>query len=101
VERLAGRPAPSSWRVTGGPRELTFAIENVLVLSVSSAAATVSVVKSSADLYLLPLDSRSGQGPRLESNLGAYQFAVLHNVKGVARWRWFPVRAARGSLKPL
>jgi len=52
---------PASWRVTGSPRQLTFATEDVGVWGVSSAGATVSVAKSSADLYLLPLDSRSGQ----------------------------------------
>ena len=54
---------PGSWRVTGGPRQLTFAIEDAFVSGVSSAGAAVSVVKSSADLYLLPLDSRSGRPP--------------------------------------
>ena len=81
---------PGSWRVTRAPRQLTFATENVLVLGVSSAGATVSVVKSSADLYLLPLDSRSGQAAGATRRLthdGRYK--VMAHVGGEPRMAYF------------
>ena len=79
-----------SWRVTGSPRQLTFATEDAGVSGVSSAGATVSVVKSSADLYLLPLDSIRGQaagGTRRLTNDGRYK--MMADVGGEPRMAYF------------
>ncbi len=81
---------PGSWRVTGSPRQLTFATEDVGVSGVSPAGATVSVVKSSADLYLLPLDSTKGQAAgvtRRLTNDGRYK--MMADVGGEPRMAYF------------
>jgi Tol biopolymer transport system component len=53
---------PGSWRVAGAPRQLTFGTERTTAGPVSATGtAAVQVSKYAADLYLLPLDPRSGQ----------------------------------------
>ena len=53
---------PGSWRVAGVPRQLTFGTEATTASGVSeTGTAAVEVSKTSADLYLLPLDPKSGQ----------------------------------------
>jgi Tol biopolymer transport system component len=56
------RIAPGPWRVTGAPRQLTFGIENAFARNVSSDGTVAAEMgNDSRDLYLVPLDARSGQ----------------------------------------
>jgi hypothetical protein len=86
VERLADRLAA---RLVAGNRwsaPAHFCNRKRPRVGVSSAGATVSVVKSSADLYLLPLDSRSGQAAGVTRRLthdGRYK--VMAHVGGEPR----------------
>jgi tRNA A-37 threonylcarbamoyl transferase component Bud32/WD40 repeat protein len=54
--------ASDSWRVRSGPRQLTFGTENELPVSLSdSGILALDVLKSSTDLYVVPLSATSGQ----------------------------------------
>jgi hypothetical protein len=54
--------SPGSWRVAGAPRQLTFGTETTTAGAVSAiGTAAVNVSRNSSDLYLLPLDPKSGQ----------------------------------------
>jgi Tol biopolymer transport system component len=56
------RISRGQWRVTGAPRQLTFGIENAFAFNASSdGTVAVEMGKESSDLYLVPLDARSGQ----------------------------------------
>ncbi len=56
------RFSPGSWRVRGAPRQLTFGTENQYPISISATSIlALQVAKTSADLYLVPLDPTSGQ----------------------------------------
>jgi tRNA A-37 threonylcarbamoyl transferase component Bud32 len=72
---------PGSWRVAGVPRQLTFGTESTFAGAVSAiGTTTVDVSKTSADLYLLPLDPKSGQASGTARRLtqdGRYKFPLL------------------------
>ena len=56
------RLTPGTLRVRGSPRQLTFGTENHTALSVSaSGMLAATVARPSADLYLVPLSSETGQ----------------------------------------
>jgi len=64
------RFAPDSWRVRGGPRQLTFGTENELPVSMSATGMlALSILKSSTNLHLIPLSATSGQPTGLSRRL--------------------------------
>ncbi|HWC98830.1 MAG TPA: protein kinase, partial [Candidatus Sulfopaludibacter sp.] len=64
------RFAPDSWRVRGGPRQLTFGTENELPISMSATGMlALSILKSSTNLHLIPLSATSGQPTGLSRRL--------------------------------
>jgi Tol biopolymer transport system component len=85
------RIARGPWRVTGASRQLTFGSESAFASNISSdGTVAVKIGKVSSDLYLVPLDARSGQAKGVTRRLtqdGRYKTVAF--TAGEARNAYF------------
>jgi hypothetical protein len=83
--------APGPWRVTGAPRQLTFGNESAFASNISSdGTAAVQMSRDSSDLYLVPLDARSGHARGVARQLTQDgRFKRVADAAGEARNAYF------------
>jgi Tol biopolymer transport system component len=93
------RIAQGPWRVTGASRQLTFGSESAEARNISSeGTVAVEMSKDSSDLYLMPLDARSGQAKGVTRRLtqdGRYKLVAF--AAGEARNAYFWAVDSSGS----